>query len=125
MVVSLDFDGTVVTHDYPRVGKDVGAVPVLEQIRDNGHKIILFTIRGYDNYLQDAVDWFKVNNIPLYGINANPTQSSWTTSPKCLADLQIDDAALGAPLKYDYNLSKRPFIDWNIVEQMLKLNGII
>lgn len=125
MVVSVDFDGTVVTHDYPRVGKDVGAVPVLEQIRDAGHKIILFTMRGDNCHLQDAVDWFEINNIPLYGINTNPTQSSWTTSPKCLADLQIDDAALGAPLKYDSELSKRPFIDWNIVEQMLKLNGVI
>ena len=101
MIVSLDFDGTVVTHDYPRVGKDIGAVPVLEQIIDGGHKIILFTMRGYDNYLQDAVDWFEENNIPLYGINTNPTQSSWTTSPKALADLQIDDAALNCPLKYD------------------------
>ncbi len=125
MVVSLDFDGTVVTHDYPRVGKDVGAVPVLEQICDAGHKIILFTMRGDNCYLQDAVDWFEINNIPLYGINTNPTQSSWTTSPKALADLIIDDTALGAPLKYDSELSKRPFVDWNIVEQMLKLNGVI
>jgi hypothetical protein len=125
MFISLDFDGTVVTHDYPRVGKDIGAVPVLEQIIDSGHKIILFTMRGYDNYLQDAVDWFEKNNIPLYGINTNPTQHTWTTSPKALADLQIDDAGLNCPLKYDPELSKRPFVDWNIVEQLLKLKGII
>ena len=26
--IAVDFDGTVVTHDYPRVGKDIGAVSI-------------------------------------------------------------------------------------------------
>lgn len=29
-IIGIDFDGTVVTHDFPKIGKDIGAVPVLK-----------------------------------------------------------------------------------------------
>ncbi|MFN5345612.1 MAG: hypothetical protein ACK44N_01860 [Bacteroidota bacterium] len=45
------------------------------------------------NYLTEAVNWFNENGIPLYGILTNPTQHTWTTSPKTYAQLYIDDAA--------------------------------
>lgn len=118
MIINIDFDGTVVTHEYPNVGKDIGAQPVLKRLIDNGHYLILFTMRG-GKELIDAIEWFKQNNIPLYGIQTNPTQASWTNSPKSLADLMIDDSALGCPLKYDLNISSRVFVDWEVVEKML------
>jgi hypothetical protein len=76
--------------------------------------------------LQDAVNWFKQNNIPLWGINENPeqTQSGWTNSNKQYAQLYIDDAALGCPLIYDWGV-QRPFVDWIKVEKMLKEKGIL
>jgi hypothetical protein len=137
-VICVDFDGTCVTHEFPNVGKDIGAVPVLKKLVANGHKLILFTMRsnraiknptGDDSimdvkglFLDDAVNWFKKNNIPLYGIQENPTQKNWTTSPKAHAGLYIDDAALGIPLIYrkDY-----PFVDWVGVEIILKEKGLI
>jgi hypothetical protein len=75
--------------------------------------------------LTDAINWFKQNNIPLYGIQTNPTQAAWTSSPKSLADLMIDDSALGCPLKYDPTLSPRLFVDWEIVEKMLVQIGYL
>lgn len=30
IVINIDFDGTVVTHDYPRIGADIGSVIVLK-----------------------------------------------------------------------------------------------
>lgn len=119
MIINLDFDGSVVTHAYPLVGKDIGAVPVLKKLVEKGHKLILFTMRGENSHLKEAVTWFKENDIPLYGINSDPTQISWTNSPKSHADLILDDTALGCPLKYNYLLSKRPFVDWEVVENML------
>lgn len=118
MTINIDADGTCFTHDYPRVGKDIGAQKVLKLLTDNGHELILFTMRS-GKELDDVVEWFKKNNIPLYGIQTNPTQASWTLSPKSLADLMIDDSALGCPLKYDISLSSRLFVDWEIVEKML------
>lgn len=118
MIIGIDFDGTCVTHDYPRIGKDIGAVYVLKRLVNSGHKLILNTMRSGVE-LQEAVNWFKENGIELYGANENPTQKSWTNSPKVYAHLYIDDAALGCPLKMDLNLSNRPFVDWEVVAYLL------
>jgi hypothetical protein len=67
--------------------------------------------------LQEAVNWFHQNNIPLVGINENPDQHSWTSSPKAYCHVYIDDAALGTPLIY--GLHERPFVDWQRIRTLL------
>ena len=124
MYIAVDFDGTCVTHDYPEVGKDIGAAPVLRRLVDAGHKIILNTMRS-GKHLGDAELWFKINNIELFGSNINPTQKRWTNSPKVYAQLYIDDAALGCPLLMDPNFSNRPFVDWEAVEVYLESGGVL
>jgi len=119
MTINVDFDGTVVTHAFPKIGEDIGSVKVLKRLVKDGHQLIIFTMRS-GNTLEEAVKWFNDNEIPLYGIQTNPTQKRWTSSPKSYAELMIDDAALGAPLKMDKNVSDRPFIDWTLVEEMLE-----
>ena len=141
MDIAIDFDGTCVTHEFPDIGKDIGAVPVLKKLVEAGHNLILFTMRCdhidmpqssdpsiqniKGNFLSNAVKWFEANNIPLYGIQSNPLQKSWTTSPKAYAHLYIDDAALGCPLVLDLNISKKPFVCWKRVEDMLKREKIL
>lgn len=122
--IVIDFDGTCVTHDYPRIGRDIGSVPVLKRLVANEHQLILFTMRS-DKQLQDAVDWFRRNNIPLHGVQINPDQKRWTSSPKAYGQLIIDDASLGAPLKMDLKLSNRAFIEWNQVEDWLEQMRLI
>lgn len=141
MEIAIDFDGTCVTHEFPRIGKDIGAVPVLKELVENDHKLILFTMRSdritnnqsnnnpeikdtFGYFLTDAVNWFGENDIPLYGIQTNPRQG-WTTSPKAYAHLYIDDAALGCPLIFDTSISDRPFVDWEKVREMLRSMKII
>lgn len=124
MIIAIDFDGTVVSHEYPKVGKDIGAVPVLKKLVDNGHKIILWTMRS-GKELDDAVNWYKENNIPLFGINENPTQKSWTASPKAHAHLYIDDCGIGIPLTVDYNISFNPFVNWEKIESILTIENLI
>ena len=116
--INIDIDGTVFTHDYPNIGHDIGAVPVLKALTNNGHKLIIFTMRD-GKELQEAVDWFGQNDIPVYGVQSNPTQKRWTKSPKSYAQLMIDDSALGCPLKFDEKLSTRLFVDWEKVKEML------
>lgn len=55
LAIAVDFDGTCVTHEYPDVGKDIGAIPVLKELVDKGHKLILFTMRD-GKELQDAIN---------------------------------------------------------------------
>ncbi len=123
VVIAVDFDGTCVTHDYPYIGSDIGAVPVLRELVDAGYNLVLNTMRS-GRLEKDAVKWFKENNIPLYGVNCNPDQKSWTSSPKVFADLYIDDAALGIPLKTSPT-STRPFVDWVEVRKLLIALGYL
>jgi hypothetical protein len=124
MYIAVDFDGTCVTHDYPNVGKDIGAVPVLRALNQNGHELILNTMRD-DSELLDAVIWFSDHYIPLLGVNENPTQKSWTKSPKVYANLYIDDAAMGCFLCYDPNFHSRPYVDWKETADYLHSRGLI
>ena len=142
ITIAVDFDGTCTAHNFPAIGADIGAAEVLRELAANGHKLILWTMRDdkIDNmhskpdddptiyipkkgersdYLSQAVGWFEKNNIPLYGIQTNPTQSSWTFSPKCYAHLYLDDAALGCPLTFDINISNRPFVNWIEMRELL------
>ena len=141
MDIVIDFDGTCVTHEFPNIGKDIGAEKVLKKLIQKGHRLILFTMRCNHtfipnshqpdiiaepgNYLTDAVNWFKERDIPLFGIQKHPNQSGWTSSPKAYGHLIIDDIALGCPVKFDRNISDKPFIDWVRIEGMLTNNGIL
>lgn len=116
MIIAIDFDGTCVTHEYPEVGREIGAVPVLKGLVQQGHKLILWTMRS-NKELDDAVNWFAKHRIFLFGVNRNPEQSEWTNSPKAYAQLYIDDSALGVPLcKLE---GERPFVDWAKVGELL------
>jgi len=130
LVICVDFDGTCTTHEFPRIGKDIGAIPVLKRLVEEGHKLIIFTMRSNTgevggNTLDQAVKWFKDNGIPLYGINSNPTQRHWTQSPKAYGQLYIDDAAYGCPLLFNEELSDRPFVNWAEIEKGLEQQGLL
>ncbi|MBQ7856303.1 MAG: hypothetical protein IJ348_04215 [Alistipes sp.] len=122
-IIAVDFDGTCVTHDYPYIGQDIGAVPVLRELADAGYRLILYTMRS-GKLEKDAVAWFKENGIPLYGVNKNPEQKSWTSSVKPYAQLYIDDCGLGIPLKTSPT-SERPFVDWVRVRELLVQEGYL
>lgn len=105
------------------MGSDIGAVPVLKELADAGYRLVLNTMRSGKTE-KEAVQWFKDNGIPLFGVNCNPEQKSWTKSPKVYADLYIDDSALGAPLATSPN-STRPYVDWVKVREWLVKEGYL
>lgn len=125
--IVLDFDGTVVKHQYPFVGEDIGAVPVLRKLVANGHHLLLNTMRSRNcngkDTLQPAIDWFEQNDLPLYGINENPVQKGWTASPKVYGNIYIDDSALGAPLKSDAHSYR--YLDWSVASVHLYQLGLL
>lgn len=123
MTIGIDFDGCLVSWNFPLVGKDIGSAEVCRDLVKKGVKIILYTMRDKE-FLDDAVKWCKDNNIELYGINENPSQT-WSDSRKVHADIYIDDQALGCPLKVDKKISERPFVDWVKIRKMLEDKGIL
>lgn len=122
LYIVVDFDGTCVTHEFPKVGRNIGAEIVLKSIVESGHKIILHTMRGSE-HIKPALEWFEQNNIPLFGVNENPTQRKWTNSSKTFANLYIDDSAVGTPLVCPLN--ERPYVDWEVISAQLWGMGVI
>ena len=116
MIFAVDFDGTCVTHCYPNIGEDAPyAVAVLKALTTAGHKIIINSMRS-DAYLEDAINWYKERGIPVYAANVNPTQKSWTNSPKVHASYYIDDSALGCPLM---RFKDTVVVDWKRIGDWL------
>ena len=124
MIIAIDFDGTIVKHDYPRIGEPVpGAIECMLDLQAAGHKLILYTMRS-DASLDEAVEYCAHQDIEFYGVNKNPTQKVWTNSPKAYAKLYIDDTALGCPIINPGN-GERRYVDWGRVRQMLQDQGIL
>ena len=129
--ICVDFDGTIVDHRFPHVGPEApGAFLWLSRLQELDAKIILFTVRSdeptdmYGNplnrlVLTEAVDYIKANGIDLYGINENPSQVSWTSSPKAYGNVYIDDLAIGCPLIQPEGFF-RPCVDWSVVGPLVE-----
>jgi hypothetical protein len=124
MYICVDFDGTVVDHRYPDIGEPVPeAVVWLKRLQDHGAKLILFTMRSNRpdgvNLLRDAVQYLEENGIRLFGVNRNPDQDVWTTSPKAYGEVYVDDSAFGCPLIQPKGFA-RPCVDWRKVGPQLE-----
>lgn len=123
-IIAIDFDGTCVEHEYPNIGLDVdGAVDTLRRLNNKGHRLILNTMRS-DEKLEAAVRWFKERKIKLWSVNCNPEQSEWTSSPKVYADIYIDDAALGCPVRFIDGV-RHHVVDWSKVSAELEYHDIL
>ncbi len=113
MDIAIDFDGTIVKHEFPRMGDVLPkAFEWMKKFEDAGARLLLNTMRS-DEYLNAAVECCRENGIEFFGVNHNPEQDSWTSSPKVYAQLYIDDAAFGCPLVHE--AGSRPYVDWDIV----------
>ena len=122
-VYCVDFDGTVLTHEYPLMGSPVpGAIHTLLEMQERGDFIILYTMRS-DKELKEAVAYMERCGIRLLGVNRNPTQNQWTTSEKIYAHKYIDDNNVGTPLVIP--IEGRPYVDWYAIRDELSLPPIV
>ena len=55
MKIAVDFDGTIVTHEYPAIGEEIPfATETLRQLTAEGHQLILWSVREGET-LDEAV----------------------------------------------------------------------
>jgi len=100
MVIAVDFDGTIVEHKYPSIGKlKPFAIETLNDLAADGHKIILYTSRTGD-LLTEAVEFCRARGLEFYAVNSNHPEgylfdSKSDKSGKVIADVYIDDRNLG------------------------------
>ena len=113
-IIAVDFDGTIVEHRFPQIGQPVpGAVEWIKAWSEKGAKIILWTVRSGE-YLDHALEYIAKNGIALYGVNKNPQQHHFSSSPKAYAVIYVDDAAYGCPLHQPTEFDS-PVVDWGVV----------
>jgi len=96
--IAIDFDGTIVEHKYPEIGKEIMfAFQTLRALQEQGHQLILWTYRT-GKELDDAVEYCRRNGVEFYAINASYPEEVFDEdydSRKIDADLFIDDRNLG------------------------------
>ena len=114
MTIAVDFDGTIVTHEYPKIGKErTFATDTLKHLIQDGHKLILWTVREGD-LLDEAVNWCKERGVVCYAINRDYPEEEQENnnhfSRKLKVDLWIDDRNIGG------------IPDWGTIYRMIKEN---
>jgi hypothetical protein len=109
MRIAVDFDGTIVEHAYPAIGKEMlFAFQTLKELQKRGCSIILWTYRT-GKELNEAVEFCRKNGLEFYAVNKNYPEEIMdeTISRKIMADIFIDDRNLGG------------FPGWSEVWQMI------
>lgn len=110
MVIAVDFDGTIVTHDYPRIGRPIPfAIQTLKKLQaEDHHQLILWTVREGE-LLQAAVDYCASKGLEFYAVNSNYPEEdpAKRVNRKVTADLYIDDRNLGG------------LPDWGVIYNMI------
>ena len=127
MYIGIDFDGTLADHKFPHIGEKVpGGVETCRDLIAEGYRLILWTMRSGVT-LSAAVHWCRQEGIEFFGVNTNPIQLEWTTSPKAYCHIYIDDAALGCPLvdRSHLGVGARDWVDWPAVRQILADRGVL
>jgi len=97
MIIAVDFDGTIVEHRYPAIGKEIPfALETIKALQMKRHQIILWTFRS-GKELDEAVEYCNKRGVVFYAVNRNYPEEHYdeTISRKINADLFIDDRNIG------------------------------
>lgn len=131
MNIYLDFDGTVVEHDYPQIGSlNPNSLEVIKKLQDAGHNIILNSMRVEfdDGSMQEAIDFINLNK-SIAGIKIQRQTEQkiypprWTLD-KIENDIFIDDIAPNIPLIKALVVGGL-MVDWVEIEKQLRQKGIL
>ena len=99
MIIAVDFDGTIVEHRYPNIGRERPfATETLKKLNEDGHKLILWTVRE-GRLLEEAVAFCRERGVEFYAVNRDyPEEEKHRNehySRKLKADVWIDDRNVG------------------------------
>lgn len=95
--IAVDFDGTIVEHQYPKIGKDLlFAFETMRELQKHGSLLILWTFRS-GRELDEAIQYCMERGIEFYAINRNYPEEIYdeSISRKINADVYIDDKNVG------------------------------
>ena len=99
MNIAVDFDGTIVEHRYPEIGKERPfATATLRKLIEDGHRLILWSVREGE-LLEQAVEWCKKRGVVFYAVNRDfeedTPERNTSYSRKLKVQMFIDDRNVG------------------------------
>ena len=97
MIIAVDFDGTIVEHAYPSIGREIpGAFDCLRQFVADGHRLILWTTRE-GKLLEEAVRYCRNHDLEFYAVNSDTPGTLLEARSRKLAtpNVYIDDRNIG------------------------------
>lgn len=99
MTIAVDFDGTIVEHRYPEIGKEIPfAIETLKKLTEERHLLILWSVRE-GKLLDDAIEWCKARGLEFYAVNKDFPEEDESKnkhfSRKLKVDMFIDDRNIG------------------------------
>ena len=101
--IAIDFDGTIVEHKYPEIGKEIlFAFETIKALQKQKHQLILWTYRS-GKELDDAVEYCRQNGVEFYAVNASYPEEEFDedfASRKIDADIFIDDRNIGGMIPW-------------------------
>ena len=69
MIIAVDFDGTIVEHKYPAIGRELPfAIETLRKLQSDRHKLILWTVRE-GGLLEEALSFCRERGLEFYAVN--------------------------------------------------------
>jgi hypothetical protein len=125
--IAVDFDGTIVEHKYPEIGKEIlFAFDTLRELQKQKHQLILWTFRA-GKELEEAVEHCRQNGIEFYAVNKSYPEEEFdpsTTSRKISADIFIDDRNVGGlPGWGEIYQMINPHLQPNLENELKRLPG--
>ena len=89
MIIACDFDGTIVTHEYPKIGKPIPfAIQTLKKLQDEDHhQVILWTVHE-GALLQEAIDYCAGTRGPVAQISKKAIQCLNSTDQNDIATIE-------------------------------------
>lgn len=78
--IAVDFDGTIVTHEYPKIGTELPfATETLKMLIRDHHKLILWSVRE-GKLLDEAVEWCRERGVEFWAVNKDYPEESLRTT---------------------------------------------
>ena len=109
MIIAVDFDGTLVEHAYPQIGKPIPfAIETLKQLQKDGHTLLMWSVREGE-LLAEAKEYVESRGVTFYAYNQNHPEEDRATAPRKLnAEIFIDDRNVGG------------LPDWGLIYQAIQ-----
>ena len=103
LTIAVDFDGTIVEHKFPAIGKTLPfAFETLKELQKRGHRLLLWTYR-HGAELDAAVEFCRKNGVEFYAVNKSYPEEQFnpeTASRKLDCDMFIDDRNVGGMMQW-------------------------